>query len=460
MHSRLGVVVMLLLMMFSATVVSSQDDDSGNQWASSALASSEYGSDAYSAMQATGEPDALQCGDSTNAWASLEAGGTETLTVYFDELVQARQINIYINYNPGTITSVSLLTPDGSPVEIPNSAGTDTDCPGVHSIAVPSSLTDFFTNAVQIELDQSITGDWTEIDAVELVAVGGSTTGGPGSSNNDGPGSNVSDDTVTVPDGPLGEQVFCDGRLVSENGVVFTVVQMRPNSNYTATVIGKDGFDPVLVVRDAASGDGICNDDNNDAAYYGASLPTSGFVEPNSLTASLPFNTGGYSNMANIEIVVGGLNSQPGEFVLILEGMLLSQADGAGDPLAINISPGMVLSGIDPTVYMFSIVQSFDPLIAMVDGDYNFLADQNGNTIFCDDAGNESSCWGESFNLRDAAVSRTQSRTVSGANTDAMLTMPISVEAIGGTYIPIMRSYEMRTYGDYVAVFHVGIGDR
>lgn len=448
-----GLIVVLVLL---GGIVSAQDDDVIRQWATSATASSEYASNEWSAMQATGEPDVVGCGDSRSAWASLEADGVETLTLYYDEPVQVRQINIHINYNPGTITSVAILSPDGSPVEIPDSTYTDTTCPTVFSLVVdPDFASDLYSNGVQITIDQSEINNWTEIDAVEIIGMplsDGASSGNSATDNTD-----TATNAVAVPDGPLGEQIYCDGNLLSENGVVFTVVQMRPNSNYTATVVGVDGFDPVLSVRDAASGDGICNDDNRDASYYEANLPTAQ-AAPSNRTASMTFNTFNYSNMANIELVVGGFNSQPGEFVLILEGMLLSQADGAGDPLAITISSGMMLSGVNPTVYMFSVVRSVDPLIAMIDSDYNFLADNDGNTIMCDDAGNASNCWGESYDLRNAFVSRSEGRSVSGTRTDAMLTMPISPEVIGAAYIPIMRSYEMRTFGDYVAVFHVGIG--
>lgn len=446
----------IILMVALSGVVSAQDDEGSViwQWASGATASSEYESDRWSASQATGTPDVANCGDSPNAWASQTVNNEETLTVYFDTMVEVQRIDIYITYNPGTITSVALLTPDGEPVEIPDSAHTDTDCPGVFTLEVdPDFAGDFLSNAVQITLDQSSINNWTEIDAVQLIGIdyfgsdgGGDTGGNTGAS-----------DTVSVPDGPLGEQMFCNGNLVSENGVVFTVVQMRPNSNYIATVIGIDGFDPVLVVRDAQSGDGICNDDNPDAAYYEANLPTAQ-ASASRRTASQPFNTGGYSAMANIELVVGGLNSQAGEFILILEQMILTEVDGAGDPLAINITPGMVLSGVSPSVYMFSVTNRLDPYIGMINSDYQFLVDGNGNAIVCDDAGN-AACWGESSNLRNAWASRSQGRFVSGTNTSAMLTMPINADSIGGTYIPIMRSYEMRSYGDYVAVFHVGIGE-
>jgi hypothetical protein len=460
------VAVLLLVVGWPAGYLTAQNESSIlRQWASTVTASSEYGPDDYSASQATGEQDVFACSTSGNAWASAEAGTEETLTFYFDELVEARQINIYININPGTITSVALLTPDGTPVEIPDSADTNTDdCPRVFSVTVPPDLVStFMSNAVQIQLDQSRINDWTEIDAVELIGLTGGlpltddTPERPG--GDDAPRNPGSETNVDMPDGPAGEEIYCDGNLVSDNGVVVTVLQMRPDSNYTATAIGLDGFDPVLAVRDASTGDGLCNDDNPDAGYYEASLPTAGRVIASNLTSSQTFNTFNYDNFADIELVVGGLNGQSGEFVLVLEGMLLSQADNAGDPFALTVTPGMVRSGIDPSVYMMAVVPSFDPLIALVDSDYNVVTDETGSEVFCDDGGNIYICWEAGSNLRSAAVSRTQNRVLSGKDTDAMLTIPITADTIGDNFIFLMRSYEMQTYGDYVVVFHVGIGD-
>jgi hypothetical protein len=107
--------------------------------------------------------------------------------------------------------------------------------------------------------------------------------------------------------------------------------------------------------------------------------------------------------------VVGGLNNQTGEFLLILEGMAVTSADGAGDAFAVQITPGMVASGVTPTVYMISVTDGLDSLIAQIDQDYNFMTDDNGDFIACDDSGSDT-CWGSSADLTGYYVSRTQNR--------------------------------------------------
>jgi hypothetical protein len=144
------------------------------QWASSAEATSEYGEDGWSAQQATGEPNVMYCGDSSEAWASAEALEQAELTLGYDEPVDAVSIRIYQTYNPGSITQVSVIDAEtGDVVAIPNSADSpeSTSCPRVFVVTVAGDDLPETVNGVVISLDQSIGGNWNEIDAVELVGL-------------------------------------------------------------------------------------------------------------------------------------------------------------------------------------------------------------------------------------------------------------------------------------------------
>lgn len=139
------------------------------QWASSASATSQYGSDSWSAQQATGEPDTPTCGDHETAWASASSTGQDTLTVMFDQAVIPTSVYIYQSYNPGAITGIDLLPANGdAPIEVSDSADPGgVPCPGFLVIKILSTTPP--VNGVDIHLDQTITGNWDEIDAVELV---------------------------------------------------------------------------------------------------------------------------------------------------------------------------------------------------------------------------------------------------------------------------------------------------
>jgi hypothetical protein len=75
-----------------------------------------------------------------------------------------------------------------------------------------------------------------------------------------------------------GMSVTCDNGASFDNGVEVIVNQMRSGFTYTATAIGLNGFDPVLAVLDANTGQGLCSDDESSASRYSANLPTTGLV--------------------------------------------------------------------------------------------------------------------------------------------------------------------------------------
>ena len=83
------------------------------QWASSAAASSEYGSDSWAAYQATGAPNVAECSDSSDAWAAASSTTVEWLELSFEVPVEPSQVNVHISYNPIHIVKMELIDLDG-----------------------------------------------------------------------------------------------------------------------------------------------------------------------------------------------------------------------------------------------------------------------------------------------------------------------------------------------------------
>jgi hypothetical protein len=140
------------------------------QWAADASGSSQYGTDSWGFIQATGEPDTTQCGDIPTAWASSNYNGQDFLSLSYDVPVTASEINIYQTYNPGSIVRVVVGNSETlDTFELPNSADSSgtTTCPGVFTLIVED--VPFAVDTVTIYVDQTIMGNWNEIDAVELV---------------------------------------------------------------------------------------------------------------------------------------------------------------------------------------------------------------------------------------------------------------------------------------------------
>lgn len=139
------------------------------QWASEASATTEYSETSWGAVQAVGEPDTEECADVATAWASADAQGVDSLTLTYARPVIPTQVNVYQTFNPGSITSIQLITEDGDIIDVPDSADRpgNTDCPGVFTVDI-TGVSEPVTGVI-INVDQSNADGWNEIDAVELV---------------------------------------------------------------------------------------------------------------------------------------------------------------------------------------------------------------------------------------------------------------------------------------------------
>lgn len=120
--------------------------------------------------QALGAPDTDRYGDISTAWAPMARdGGTEWLQVGFDRSVPVAEINVHETYNPGAISKIAAVMPDGREEfiwegELAGGAAQ----PGIveRAFRVERELT---ADSVKIYMDTSRVPGWNEIDAVELV---------------------------------------------------------------------------------------------------------------------------------------------------------------------------------------------------------------------------------------------------------------------------------------------------
>lgn len=254
-----------------------------------------------------------------------------------------------------------------------------------------------------------------------------------------------------------GVHVDCANNVSFDNGVEIIVRQMRSGFTYTATAIGINGFDPVLAVLDTETGQGLCADDEPAARNFEAGLPSAGRVSAASTTSQVRFSQTSRQGMADVSLVVGGFDNAAGEFILIVEGMAATRADGKGDPFSVRLTPGMVASGVPLTIYMISKTNEFDPFMYLADENSNIFTFQDGTGLYCDDAGG-GDCWGDSVDLSSSYVSMVSGRLLPGGGYDAMLQIPISdfevspAEFFALTFI--MTSYQQSTFGDYLIAIH------
>lgn len=130
------------------------------------------GGPSWSPGRAAGAPDTAGHGDYSTAWASQSPdAGKEWLQVKYPKSVEISEVNIHETYNPGAISKVSAMMPDGSERVIWE--GTMDPEEGVveRAVKVPPGVR---SDQIRIELDTSRVPGWNEIDAVELVGTDGS----------------------------------------------------------------------------------------------------------------------------------------------------------------------------------------------------------------------------------------------------------------------------------------------
>jgi hypothetical protein len=255
-------------------------------------------------------------------------------------------------------------------------------------------------------------------------------------------------------------RVNCPDGTEITNGAEIKV-NMRPGFTYTATALGIGDFDPVIAISDD-NGVQFCEDDTPSAADENVDLPTTERVSGTSSSASVPFSHN-FNDFADISIIVGDIDGATGEFVLILEGMAVTNADGdgdgAGDPFSAHLTQNMVNSGVPLAVYMLAVRNDLDPFMQFVDSDRKVITLDDGTRVQCDDSSNEDLCWGESSDLSDSNIGRTP-----GAPTDSMISIvldgfPLESDPELNYFNYLMTSYEQASTGDYLVAFHVGIGD-
>ena len=131
--------------------------------------------------QATGAPDTATAGDIPTAWAAkTQDGGPEWLRVDIDQAIPLARIRVVESHNPGAISRIAALRPDGREETIWEGVMDATPENQVRSVEfpVPPGLV---AGSVVVHLDTTRVAGWNEIDAVQFVGANGEALWGTGS---------------------------------------------------------------------------------------------------------------------------------------------------------------------------------------------------------------------------------------------------------------------------------------
>jgi len=147
------------------------------QWAGEAVASTEYGSEDWSAARAVGVTDTYECGDNVTAWAASSSNTVEWINLYIHTPMYLTEINIVETYNPDQVVKVELIDMQGQYVTVYTAQPKQVDEPCPYFLNIPVSQSDILAQGVRVTIDQSVLGlGWNEIDAVEMVGTIGEGT--------------------------------------------------------------------------------------------------------------------------------------------------------------------------------------------------------------------------------------------------------------------------------------------
>jgi hypothetical protein len=140
--------------------------DLPSQWATTAVASSQYTATDWSASQATGQPNVIGCSDDPLAWASFEPDGAEWLELGFQDAVRPTEIRIYESFGVSSLVKVEVKTEAGAYLTVYAAQAANLACPRVLTIPI-AAIVDL-VKVVRLSFDESILRNWNEIDAVRL----------------------------------------------------------------------------------------------------------------------------------------------------------------------------------------------------------------------------------------------------------------------------------------------------
>lgn len=162
-------ILSLLVVLFVLGNANEVQGQSVTQWAIDASASSEYGSDPWSAKQMVGQPNVYPAyGDSPGAWAAAARDdGLQWVALGFLEEVYVDYVEVYETFNPGAIVKVELVDTSGrNHIIWEGPGGLAGTTPRVSRFE--NAVVTVPCNGVRITSDTESVPGWNEIDAVSI----------------------------------------------------------------------------------------------------------------------------------------------------------------------------------------------------------------------------------------------------------------------------------------------------
>lgn len=227
--------------------------------------------------------------------------------------------------------------------------------------------------------------------------------------------------------------LVCNDETVFENGLE---VSLLDDHAYTATVLANT-IDPVLAVVNADDS-GFCYDNTPIANYYFADLPSI-TMTPNRFNAQAEISANSES------IILGGRDSAVGDYVLIIEGGILSE-ENLSDSFEISLTPQLLAQNQLLRAYVFAVDMSLNPILTW--------QDETGDILSCDSAGNLNLCEQSGDGFLEARLALGINQSLLSVTNNPMLEIPVN-NLSNSESIQLRVSADDNTSGAYVLVLHM-----
>ncbi len=248
----------------------------------------------------------------------------------------------------------------------------------------------------------------------------------------------------------------CGDGTILNNAVLLTLAPVANGDTIGITVLGIDGFDPVVgVVTPQGT---FCNDDKPTSTGIRTNLPTTAQVDEQTTSAQVIY-TNSTGSSASVDIFIADYQQRYGQFLLLIDGLDTTAVSANPQPamryqaLGITLDERIVSSPIPITAYQIGVTDNMDPFIRAVDTSQTLIGE-------CDDS-SPTTC-SNLGSLSGFYVADSSGNIVAGDTLDAALQYAPAQIDINGTMgnQMVFRFMSVNNNdGPYMIALHMGFAE-
>lgn len=248
---------------------------------------------------------------------------------------------------------------------------------------------------------------------------------------------------------PSAQFAGCEIEDKLDSGAFFYARQLN-GVDLTVTVLGVDGFDPAVALRNAETGDIlVCNDDGRDIEAVAVDLP-SVTTEPSEKNAQASVRVPSNERW-DVEIIVTSADEVLGEFVVLISGASVFPASDQ-DLYGMATSQSMVDAEVPMGIYVANLGLPRNPLNPEVTFKYGEDFSET-----CKASSSSRLCGSNSQNLTGSTVTLKADTPITLTGNDVMLYYQAGGEP--SEFDIEVNSADFSSTGPYYLIIHTALGE-